>query len=387
MKLAGAHVRGTPSELVPAEYGDAASVYEIAGVRLPVDRARFFRLWEWMFRENPASRAHEPVGWKAQRDGRILAFLGLVPTWVRADGVDVRAHVATTFVARQGEGIVGLRVAKAALDSSGEFIMNGSANSTTSAIFERFGCRAVPGVPSRRYVYPLSVRAIRRILERRLRRDRLHPARRVGLRAARTAAAVAGPVGSALLAAVFGINRVRLRLRGLRRRFACEPLSCSTTDITRIWERSSQRYRISVRRDPEYVQWRFSDFPLPGLRGRLVCEHNGRPVAYFILWHMQTLPGVLLLDLGHDPANPDSLRAAVGFALAEAADERADMFLAAAQCAAIDRELARWTLLAQQLEGPLWLYRNNTGVVREEALADPNAWWLTPSDGDMAYQL
>ncbi|MFQ5801460.1 MAG: hypothetical protein ACE5JQ_01020 [Candidatus Methylomirabilales bacterium] len=370
--------------VVPAEYSDEADVYELCSQQFSLERDRFARLWEWMYLWNPAYRSGDPVGWKAERSGRLISYLGAIPSWLCVGKEVVRAYLSTNYASREGEGIVGLKLARAFLETKGAIVMNGSANVASTSIFGRLGCRVVPGVAATRYLFPLSTHPLKVILVRKLNNPRLGSLGRRRLRVAKAMARLAGPIAGPLLSTAFGINQWRLKAVALHRKFSYEPLDQPGPELSQIWELSRAMFPVSVRRDPAYIRWRFFEYPFPNLRVYMVSGCDGRQVAYFVLQRMTAYPALRLLDLGYDPAKRDALSAAILFTLCEVTAQGSKLFVAWGHCATIDRELARWVLLRQRLAVSPYMFRNNSNA-DAGLLSNPSKWWWSACESDISY--
>lgn len=253
---------------------------------------RFVLWWD----RNPAFRAGAERGWLLRKDGTVVGFCGMVPSWFQRGGEETVALTATTWRVlpefRSQSLTLFLAVLRAARDT---VIFCTTPGEATVAVLKAMKFGLLPRRDGRRSVVPIH--------------------------ASRVAAAQVGDRrGQAVLTAVLAGGLAAwsaLQLRRLRRsRTGTEvrPLAQADSRFDALWERTKGRHANTNVRRAEVINW--FCFGHPGMRKTLLGAYaNDNLVGYGIFrLNAENRFGLKVfecLDLWPDPAEEHVLQALV----------------------------------------------------------------------------
>ena len=371
-------------ECMPANYEDKSRIFELCRHRLLLDRDRFGKIWEWMFLQNPAYRKGDPVGWKVERSGQLISFIGMIPSRICVGGKVTKAYFSTSYASQEGKGIAGLRVARKFLESEGALVFNGSTGAVSAPIFKRYNCDFIPGVTPSQFFFPFSVDPLKKTLRNKI--DTL-PSQSLScsmLKALNYFLGFTDPIAKVILSSLFLVNTTGLKMAKLRRKYSYEKICYPKEELSVIGNLCCNNSTICVKRDHDYIKWRFFEYPISNIQVFILFKKSSCPVAYFVLQKMTTPSAIRLLDLAYDPREPEALKAAILFVCSEIRAQRPPIFLTWGHCSIINRELSYCVLFKHKLPVPPYMFRNNDGL-NQELLLDSRKWWWNPCEGDLSY--
>ena len=371
-------------QCMPARYEDKSRIFELCRHRFLLDRDRFEKIWEWMFLQNPAYHKGDPVGWKVERSGELISFIGMIPSRICVEGKVTKAYFSTSYASQEGEGIAGLKVVRKFLESEGALVFNGSAGAVSAPIFKRYNCDFIPGVTPNQFFFPFSVDPLRKNIRKKI--DSL-PSQALScymLKAVNYFLGFTAPISKVILLLLFLINTKGLKIAKLRRKYSYERICYPKEELSVIGNLCGKTSLIFVKRDHDYIKWRFFDYPISNIRVFLLFNNSSCPVDYFVLQKMTMSSTIRLLDLAYDPSEPEALKAAILFACSETRAQGTPFLLTLGHCSIVNRELSRCVLFKHKLPVSPYMFRNNDGL-NQELLLDSKKWWWNPCEGDLSY--
>lgn len=236
--------------------------------------------WDWQYRQNP--HAHEPHIWIARDEGRIVGQYATMPVrlWVAGQEIDASWGMDVMVAPerqRQGLGEILFRT----WDSHTGASLGMGLSPGSHRLFRKLQWPDVGPVPC--LVKPISARAFTRT---------------------RWPSFVNGIVSLAT-------RPVIALLRSRRTPNAdVHPVRAFDTRFTDLWDRVAPKFGLAVRRDANYLQWKY--IALPHIRYNIVALDRGATIdGYAVFRHVADARGRItaLVDLLADPDDRPALTA------------------------------------------------------------------------------
>ena len=314
------------------------------------------RRWEWQYLENPATTGAGPEIWVAREDGRLLGQYASMPVRLWWGSREVRSSWGMdVFVAAQARGRgLGAQLFTAWSDHV-DVALGLGLTPSSYGLFKKLRYHDVGPVPLFQKV--LDARAVAR--------------RRLG----RVAGAAAAPVLRLALAA-------RHPERGRRAEdVVVQPAAGFTPEYDALWARARASYAMCVRRDREYLAWKYAR--CPHRRYDVLEARRGGKLEGFAVSRHEDYRGVALgwiVDVFADTADhaaKDALLGAVLDSFRAAGVARAQAF---AMNAALGDDLRRRGF--RQHRSPMQ-FCVRARVDSEAVFADRGRWHVVFGDSDM----
>jgi GNAT superfamily N-acetyltransferase len=338
-------------------------------------RYKFPERWEWQFVNNPFRNSERLPLWIAFDGTRVIGQTGAMIEPMVIDGHETRVGWSVDTVVLpeyRGRG-VGTRLQQANQDSHPLF-MSLKMSPQNARIKSKLGGRPLP--PLR--LYRLRVGVGRGQIRARLARRSAalsRVARSLSLDAGLEAACRAG------LAAGRSLRRKRNASSpsGVR----MEEVPGFGTEADTLWQEIGLRYKMLIRRDACYLNWKFVNQPFADIR-RFLAVRSGRTVGYVIVRKSAPPePNVgVILDLFADPNDEPLLAGMTAFAIRFLRDAGVDVIQAAASTGPYDRAYRAWGFRKYREVTPI-CYVNSTerawpSSPAEVAPADLQGNWDNP---------
>jgi len=310
------------------------------------------RRWEWQYRGNPV--AHEPVIWMARDNGRIIGQYATMPVRLHVAGTEVDASWGMDVMVspeRQRQGL-GEVLFRAWDDHTGASL--GLGLSTAShRLFQKLRWPEVGPVPC--LVKMLSPRAFARP-------GWPSPVNAIVSFAARPYLW--------LTRATMPSDTVISRVTGFDERF------------TELWKRVASKFAFAVRRDAEYLQWKY--VALPHLRYEIIAtEREGSLTGYAVYRHLNETRGktTALVDFVADPDDPPAVIAIFASVEREARSAGSDKIRAFVMHAAFRRAMRSmgYSEVPSTIE---FVAKVNAVPVGSDYYTDTSRWHVTFGDSD-----
>jgi hypothetical protein len=156
--------------------------------------------------------------------------------------------------------------------------------------------------------------------------------------------------------------------------------------FTDFWEQLANEHSILVMRDPAYLNWRYSDYPFPGIQSFELTQ--GNILLGFSVIHIgideDRLRFAALLELVGLKREPRVLSHLLGEAVRRATRAGAHYVFARASTPEHEELLRERGFRARDLHYSPVIYKNNSSVP-EEVFAQDRNWYLSLGDGDGCY--
>jgi GNAT superfamily N-acetyltransferase len=243
--------------------------------------------WDWQYRRNPNNPAGGSPIWVARESGTVIGQYATMPVRLWVNGHDVQASWGMDVMVaperqRQGLGEILFRQ----WDREAGASLGLGLSPASQRLFTKLGWPDVGPVPC--LVKPLTRRAVRR-------------------------ANWPMPVNRLVSAVTEPFIRIIARTRPM----AAEPEPIRRFDggFTALWERVAPRFDLAVRRDADYLTWKYVSPPhvrysIVALRGP-----EGAARGYAVYRHVQEPRGrvTLLVDFLTDPQDEEAFEALLGW--------------------------------------------------------------------------
>lgn len=316
------------------------------------DRARL--RWDWA-RRNPANRGGDPPYWVVREGPTVIAACPLLPVRVSMRGLDAEGiwsgdPLVVVERQRQGLGESLLRMA----DRHAGVALGGNLSEGTRFLLSKMHWPAPISVPC--LVKPLSRRALRR------------PTWPVSIN--RIVSAVALP-----------FVRVVAFPRPLREEV--EVIRRFDRSFDALWERVSARLDLSVRRDADYLNWKYIE--PPHVRYAVAAlRRNEEAHGYAVYRHIREPQGRVtqIVDLLADPDDERGLKTLLRWVDREARAEDSDKIRCYLQHARFRRLLRRSGYFVVKSNVVLSA-KVNAVQVPPAFYERPDGWHFTIGDGDL----
>jgi hypothetical protein len=314
-----------------------------------VDRLR--HLWEWA-RRNPAI-GDEPAYWVVREGPTLIAACPLTPVRVTLDGTDVGGTWSAgplVVSERQRQGL-GTSLLRAWDRGTGVAFGAGLSSATRQRLDELRWPKAVT-LPC--LVKPLSRRALRR------------PTWPV-------------VVNRLVSAATLPVVRMVSRLQPLKEEV--QAVRRFDSSIDQLWSSLSSSFRLAVRRDARYLNWKFIE--PPHVRYLVaVLERNGVAAGYVIYRHLREPQGRVthIVDFLADPSDERALATLAGWVDREARLADSDKIRCYTSHASFRRVLRRQGYFVVKSDIDVTVKVNAVDVDRDFYGATDD-WHLTLGDG------
>jgi GNAT superfamily N-acetyltransferase len=247
------------------------------------DAAEASRLrWEWQYRRNPHRPPRGPQIWIAREGPTIIGQYATMPVRLSIKGQDVDASWGMDVMVapeRQRQGLGELLFGT--WDRHVGASLGLGLSSSSHRLFQKLRWPDVGPLPC--LIKPLSRRALRRA-------EWSQPLNRL-------VSAVTYPA-------------IRLIARDQPLPAPVEPIRRFSGAFTDLWTKVAPRFDLAVRRDADYLQWKY--IGPPHVRYSVVAVfREGEPSGYAVYRHVQEPRGrvTLLVDLLTEPSDHVSLRA------------------------------------------------------------------------------
>jgi GNAT superfamily N-acetyltransferase len=236
--------------------------------------------WDWQYRQNPNART--PQIWIARDEGRIVGQYATMPVRLRIKGEEIDGSWGMDVMVaperqRKGVGEILFRTWDRHTGAS----LGMGLSTSSHQLFRKLRWPDVGPVPC--LVKPISPRAFARTHQPSL---------------------VNGLVSLAARPLVVVLRSRRAANPAVR------PIREFDARFTDLWERVSSKFSFAVRRDADYLQWKY--IALPYIRYNVVALDHGSTVeGYAVFRHIDTPGGRItaLVDLLADPGDREALAA------------------------------------------------------------------------------
>jgi GNAT superfamily N-acetyltransferase len=350
----------------PLESGDKQAVLDICEKVWGADvRAFTDAMWDWKLAR--AAAAADPVRQSARvviEAGRVVGYSGLVPARFCIDGDEVQGGaVMDSYVDPDARG-AGTKLVKVQLQDSG--LCYGLAVPRMSRLSARIQKREdiTLMVIDKRFLF-------------------LDPFPFLSTRMPAWAARLLATLWRGHAAA-----RRMLPATPIPRSFSLHPVLRFDSDIDAVWQRYATRFRFSMTRDADYLNWRFVDSPI-AYESRLLRD-GGQTVGCIVFRsaHLNDEPVMLVCEVFALADSPDPylvmLAEVQRLAIARGAARIGTMNTG---CAHFKQALDRLGYVTRpQPSMPVigtWVCEANSAG----KLYDRRAWHLSPADADFEHAL
>jgi GNAT superfamily N-acetyltransferase len=319
------------------------------------DAAESSRLrWEWQYRRNPNNPGHEPEIWIAREGPAIVGQYATMPVKLSLAGREVQGSWGMDVMVaperqRQGLGEVLFRTWDRNVGAS----LGLGLSDSSYRLFQKMRWPDVGPVPC--LVKPLTRRALRR------------PNWPVGLN--RLVSALTLPI---------------IKIVARTRPLAAEVRMIQRFDesFTELWDQLAPKFRLSVRRDAAYLNWKYVN--APHVRYSIAAlRRDDRNVGYAVYRHFTEPRGrvTLLVDFLADPADEQGFATLLRWVDREARQADSDKIRTFAMHATFRRVLRRSGYFAVKSTMEFVVKVNGLDV-DQSFYEDTDDWHITLGDSD-----
>lgn len=232
--------------------------------------------WSWQYSLNPNTPREGPLIWLAREGPTIIGQYAAMPVRLQVNGTEVLGSWGMDVMVaperqRQGVGEILFRVWDQHVGAS----LGLGLSPASRRLFEKLGWPAIRTVPC--LVKPLTRRALRR-------------------------ANWPVPINRLVSAITYPFVRFVARTRPLRAQV--EPIRRFDSRFTDLWRRVAPAFDLAVRRDAEYLNWKYTE--PPHLRYSIAALKRDETIGgYAVYRHVHEPRGrvTLLVDFLADPAD------------------------------------------------------------------------------------
>jgi len=368
-------VNTTGSIVRPATLDDFPAIAELLDFQLGKRSYEHrLRLWKWRFDMNPA-RTDEFQGFLvAERDGRIVGVQGLIPLRIKAGDLHLTASCSCDLAVEPAARTAGMTLKLRALCKDvSPFHLSTSANEPSNKVTLALGGREV-SAGRRKFLKVLKIGGL--LLRRWKRKSTLH-----------------GIAGGAIQTVLKPMDWILATWNSLRPRHQVpggivKDIKNFDERFSDFWEQLAKEHAILVMRDPAYLNWRYTEYPFPGIQSFELTRES--KVLGFAVVHIgideDHLRFAALLELVGLKSEPRVLSHLLEEAIRRAAGAGAHYLIARASTAEQEVLMQRSGFRARDLHYSPVTYKNNSSVPAEMFANDRN-WYLSLGDGDEYYYL
>jgi hypothetical protein len=352
----------------PDDYPAIAAVLDSAlGVR-PYEQR--LALWRWRFENNPARMPEIPGFLVAELEGTIVGVNGLAAMRVKLGNQVVVASCGCDLAVAPTARSVGMKIKLKALSKElSAMHLSTSANEPANKITLALGGKEIPA-GRRKLFKPLKLSGL---LTRSLRAKAGTVGAGVGT--------ILGATADWLLANVRAMSRFPSAPNA-----EVKPIERFDARFDRFWSAISHQHQIMVVRDAAYLNWRYAEYPFPGIRS-FGLYRSGALLGFAVI-HRSVYddmpPFAALLELYVLSSEPSAYEHLLGHLVRESVS--AGTHYIAARCSTPEEEAI---LTGRGFRVRVMRFSPATFKCNVEApsslLADERAWYLTLGDGDGSY--
>jgi len=216
------------------------------------------RYFEWLFQKNPYQDPGRPTLWLCKRDGIVLGQQASIPCLLKVGDVELTAGWGIDLMVRSEWRLKGVAPAlSTAYEESAEVLLGAAMSDAAHRAFLRRGWTDRGLLPY--LVRPLDPEACAQTSHAPRILTRLTPEF-----AARGSASAAG----AILGGLTGTS--------------LEPITTFDERVDAVWAAASRDYRALVKRDFQFLHWRFDQIPGETTYQRHYLKRRGQVVGYAV---------------------------------------------------------------------------------------------------------
>ena len=363
----------TGSIVRPAAPDDSPAIAELLDRTLGTrPYAQRMKLWNWRFDRNPARTDAFPSFLVAEEKGRIVGVHGLIPLRVKAGTRQLNASCSCDLAADPAARSAGMKLKLAALSlETSPLHISTSANEPANKITLALGGKEVGG-GRRTYIKPLKASGL-------LRRGMTGKGTPEGV--ATVASLVIGiPADWALVFERMAKPPGKMTGAVLRN------VASFDQRYDEFWEEMAEDHMILVVRDSSYLNWRYSEYPFPGIRS-FELSRGDHLLGYSVI-HIgideDRLRFAALLELAGRKVESGVQEYLLREAIRCAADAGAHYLIARAPTPEIEALFQDHGHIRREMSYSPVTYRNNSDVP-QEAFAQDGNWYVSLGDGDGCY--
>jgi len=315
-------------------------------------------LCAWRFRKPRAGGGGPPLFWIARRDGAVVGQQGGLSTLVHVGGRTVQGCWAIDLMVDPAWRLRGVGPALSGAFVDGVPLALGLGVSEPACrALRRAGWMDLGPVPRlARLIQPLA---------------RGQAPLDTSWRASATVAAA-----SRIAAPMLSVYD-EVALRAMRAGTDVEWLPAVDPRMDEVWRGSAICYPVVLRRDLEWLRWRFDEAPHAGSYQRCLMTRRGAPVAYAVTRRR----GVALVAVDFF-GGPGDVAALFAHLILRARREGASLLTCLAASGSVRRALRRLGFV--QKEGPRFMLHPKPALDTRMALpCTVDAWFLTEADSDV----
>ena len=336
--------------------------------------------WDWLWSHNPArvDAGPEPViGWVLEAQGRIVGYLGNLPSYYRYGDATLQAAIATGFAVDQAYRGFGLRLVGAFFrQEKADLLLNTTASQAASQIFQRFNAVPMPQSGFDQMIFwVLRPRAFAKAFLTRKR----YPT-------------VLACAGSYITGPLLQVDILKRRRRP--EKYSAAALSTVEAlcwqdigdEFDQLWARKlNEGKRLLAYRDAASLRWRLSA-PGPDVKTKiLACRRDGRLAGYVLvvrdrLRHLD-LERSRIIDLLVERDNSDIVDLLIGAAYGEARCDGSHMLEAIGLPNVIRQRLREANPYTRFIAQNTFIFKAADPQIQSE-LALCEAWYASGFDGD-----
>jgi N-acetylglutamate synthase-like GNAT family acetyltransferase len=330
------------------------------------------KLWNWRFNRNPARTDAFPSFLVAEEKGRIIGVHGLIPLRVKSGKRQLNASCSCDLAADPAARSAGMKLKLAALAKEiSPLHFSTSANEPANKITLALGGKEVFS-GRRKYIKPLKASGL-------LRRRLTGKGTPEGIATA-ASLAIGIPADWAL-----AIDRMA-RPPGKTTGTVVRNVASFDGRYDEFWEGMSEDHMILVVRDSSYLNWRYSEYPFPGIRSFELSR--GEHLLGYSVIHLgideDRLRFAALLELAGRKMESGVLEHLLREAIRCAADAGAHYLIARASTPESEALFQDHGYIRREMNYSPVTYKNNSDVPHEVFANDGN-WYLSLGDGDGCY--
>jgi hypothetical protein len=372
----GAPASHVPAKIREAQFSDYQAITDLKqrwGL-IPDSLDNWKHLWQF----NPALKplqTKRAIGWVVEAEGKIVGYLGSIPSLYRFDGKILTAVIGSGFVAEPAYRAHTVRLMGAFYAQKPvDLYISTTAVEATGKIACAFGCEPMPQADYETVMfwvlrpYPFTQTVMKKL-----------------------------QIKPSLSKAVGAFASVALRMEKLLRRrwprSLAKNLVVSEIKATEIgeefetlWsEKLDEGTRLLADRSPEFLRWHYG---LPGDQAQtrvLCCRKQEQLMGYLVIrdeaGSASGLRRSLIVDMIVKQDDPEIVSALMVAAYKHAKRAGSDVIEVQGFPAGIRSQCARWNPFSRKFPATPFFYKGATPALHK-MLADSALWYGTPFDGD-----